>query len=207
MSRKTPLLTIGALCFCLWITSFNACAGGNRRALSNDEIASRFTSEIPIPNIPAIVVKNRTLAPSFKPQLFVEPIKDGRESNEILRVGSKTLRSRGKIDLFVFYALREAFRQQGVAIIDNAPVVVSLSVLKWVATIDGENGSAEAVVSVNLAGPDGGQLYSRSYDGLNAFNGAVAQVADVQVALGQAMASALGHVVSDKELLELVASY
>ena len=116
----------------------------------------------------------------------------------------------GGVSAIVENGLKNAFRDAGIAVVDNAPVAMKVEVRKWRAQVDTKSTSAissEATLFVEMDDPTGKRIYSGTYNGTRSSQFPVVTRVDVQDSLGLAMANAIDQVISDPQLVDLLNSF
>lgn len=164
------------------------------------------SAEINVPNIPNATVPNTPLNVGYKPYLLLDQVVDQRQTPEFIKVYDRTLRPRGPIQVATGYAFRSTFRQRGFTITDNAPVTVVPTVKKWIVTVTKDQGTAEAVIAIDVLDPGSQTIYSGSYDGFIQFS-PTSNEEELRKHLGDCFAKALSQMIADEQLLAILSAF
>lgn len=163
---------------------------------------------IETPEVPLSEIKgdNRARLGSY---IAVQKVEDKRAG--ITRSdNSEYTQPAGAVEEIVEAALRDAFRENGISVLDTAPIQLKAQVREWrskvkVATMSEID--SKAVIAIELFDPAGKKIYSGTYEGNRSSQFPLVNRIDVKDSLGLAMASCISHVLSDPKFLEIVGSF
>lgn len=193
--RKSPLL-ISLVCLGLLLSGCAILSSG----------PTTGSAEINVPNIPNATVANTPLNVGYKPYVLLDQVIDQRQSPELIKVYDRTLKPRGPIEVATRYAFRSTFRQRGFTITDNAPITVVPTVKKWIVTVTKDQGTAEAVIAIDVLDPSSQAIYSGSYDGFIQFT-PTSNEEELRKHLGDSFAKALSQMIADEQLLGVLSAF
>lgn len=166
--------------------------------------------KMPVPNITTPQVESVFSKENLVPTLFVGDIRDGRPQTALAVMGEKKSEPEGDITLAVSRALQEGLKSKGFEINDSAPVVVTGEVRTWLVTIKGgvpSKGESSAALSLEVYDPANKKVYSGVYQGSARMERSTLSDQDISRLLGVAMTEAIGQALSDKNLIQLLASF
>lgn len=159
------------------------------------------------PEIPPIAANGESRA-RLGSYLAVQSVEDRRDASPSSDAGFTE--PFGRVGASVEEGLKNAFRENGISILETAPLTLRTEIRKWRTKVDSKANTmlnSEATLFVELVDPSGKKIYSGSYNGTRASQFPVVTRVDVQDSLALAMANAIGQVVSDPELLNVLSSY
>ncbi len=187
------------------LLAFSACAPkpGPLKLSALDPINPRIS----VSQIPAVKIAGAKLDIDFKPQVSLGQIRDERPDPVLLEFEGQEIESQGDVKLVVRYVLQKALRLRGIALREDAPLVLETSISSWSAEFDDATLYTEAVVVADLIGPGGVSIYSGVYEGADETESPEYYVRDVQRSLGKSMHQALTNLILDKSLLQYLAAY
>lgn len=159
------------------------------------------------PEIPAVAPSGEARA-RLGSYLAIQAVEDRRDSSQ--SADSGFTEPFGRVGASVEEGIKNAFRENGISILETAPLSLKAEIRKWRTKVDSRANtmmSSEATLYVELVDPSGKKMYSGSYNGTRSSQFPVVTRVDVQDSLALAMANAIGQVVNDPELLNVLSSY
>lgn len=193
-SRGFRRLGVSAFVACTLIGTLTGCAVNPGRTVET-------------PSIPAVAAKGEARA-RLGSYLAIEGVEDRRDSSTASNEGFTE--PFGRVGSSVEEGIKSAFRENGISILETAPVTLHAEVRKWRTKVGSGAQTmldSEATVYVELKDPSGKRLFSGSYNGTRSSQFPVVTRVDVQDSLALAMANAIGQIVSDPGLLNVLSSY
>lgn len=116
----------------------------------------------------------------------------------------------GDVKQVVENGIKEAFREAGIAVIEDAPLALKTEIKKWRSNIKSKVNTtvtSEASLLVTLTDPSGKKIFTGTYNGNRNSEFPVVNREDVKDSLSLAMSQAISQMLSDKQLLEILGSY
>ncbi len=116
----------------------------------------------------------------------------------------------GPVTETVEAALRDAFKEHGITVLDTAPVGLKAEIREWKSKVKVQTNTAiesKAVLAIELFDPTGKRIYSGTYEGSRSSQFPVVNRIDVKDSLGLAMANCISHILDDPKVMEIIGSY
>lgn len=174
--------------------------------------APNLGKTIEAPQIPAVATKGDA-RPRLGTYISIQSVEDARiavDPGTASMDGIDYTEPQGAIGSLVENGLKAAFRENGISVIDSAPLVIRAEVRTWRAHTETKAQSdlaSEATLYVEVIDPAGKKLFNGTYNGNRASTFPIITRVDVQDSLGIAMANAISQAVVDPQLLTVLSSY
>ena len=170
--------------------------------------APHLGATIETPEVPVTQIKSDARA-RLGTYVALQGIEDGRRLG-LSEEPTEYTQPAGAVRETVEAAIRDAFREHGISILDTAPVQMKTTVREWKSQVSASTTSSidsKAVLYVELFDPTGKRMYSGTYEGTRSSQFPVINRTDVKDSLGLAMANCIGHIIDDPKIMEMIASY
>ena len=162
---------------------------------------------IDAPTIPSVAPKGDARA-RLGSYLSIQTVEDARSKGISGEAGYTE--PAGKVTQIVEDGIKSAFRENGISILDSAPVTLRTEIRQWRAKVTSTAQAeiqSEATIFVEALDPAGHVIYSGTYTGERSSKFPIVSRIDVQDSLGLAMANAIGQAVADPAFLNVLSAY
>lgn len=169
----------------------------------------RLKATIGLPQIPAIASAGKSESASHA-MVFVSTVRDGRQQSALAELDGKPSEPASSISPAVQDALQRAFQQTGFLMSEDAPIVVSSEVQRWIAHVTAgvpSKAQAESVLYVEILDPANKRIYAGTYQGFADMESPSMGERDVQQVLGASMSEAIKQIVNDRQLITMLSSF
>ncbi len=169
--------------------------------------APNLGGTIDAPSIPSVSPKGDARA-RLGSYLSIQTVEDARTKGISGEAGYTE--PAGKVTQIVEDGIKNAFRENGISILDSAPVSLRTEIRQWRAKVTSAAQAeidSEATIFVEALDPAGKVIYSGTYTGNRSSKFPIVSRIDVQDSLGLAMANAIGQAVADPAFLNVLSAY
>ena len=176
--------------------------------LSASACAPHLGPTIETPDVPVSQIKSDVRA-RMGTYVALQSVEDARPAPS-RDIDSDYTQPVGAVKEIVEAAIKTAFRDHGISVLDTSPVQMTVSIRDWRSQVKVNSSTAidsKAVVYIELSDPTGKRIYSGTYEGSRSSQFPVVNRVDVQDSLGIAMANCISHVLDDPKILEIIGSY
>lgn len=162
-----------------------------------------------VPHIP-LLGKGETMNKTVQTYIYVDDVRDNRSSGVIAEIEGEESYPSTAIGSPVKEALMNALQQKGFTMSESAPVIISGEVRQWIATVKGRlpaKVNSEASLYLEVFDPASKQVYSGVYHGSAGLEYPTLDEEQIKEVLGTSMALAINQILSDQQLMDLLASF
>lgn len=170
----------------------------------------KLKSIIQVPDIPENMSKADRPTSEYKNYVFLDQFKDGRSAKAIANLEGKETTTASDITVAVKQAMEKAFSANQFVISESAPLTISGEVRQWAADVRGglpSSVKSKAEIAIEVYDPAAKKIYAGTYQGNVNREESSIEEDDVRRALGTAMSEAIGQILNDRQLMNLLCSF